>query len=73
MYFLNYKPYIGLVLNIDYDHVDYFKNEEAYIQAFYKFSKQAKKKVIVNGDGYNLSKIDNTYNSDKESLYENQA
>lgn len=60
-HFLKYESDIILINNIDYDHVDYFKNEEAYIQAFYKFSKQAKKKVIVNGDDYNLSKIDNTF------------
>ena len=30
---LNYKPYIGVVLNIDYDHPDYFKNYNDYLKS----------------------------------------
>lgn len=60
-HFLKYDSDIVLINNIDYDHVDYYKSEEDYIKAFYKFSNNAKKKVIVNGDDYNLSKIDNTF------------
>lgn len=56
-HFLKYHSNIVLVNNIDYDHVDYFKREEDYINAFYKFIKQAKDKVIVNGDNYYLSNL----------------
>ena len=56
-HFLKYHSNIVLVNNIDYDHVDYFKKEEDYINAFYKFIKQAKDKVIVNGDNYYLSNL----------------
>lgn len=59
-HFLKYKPNIILINNIDYDHVDYYKKEEDYINAFYKFSENAKDKVIVNGDDYYLSKVSNT-------------
>lgn len=59
-HFLKYKSNIILINNIDYDHVDYYKKEEDYINAFYKFSENAKDKVIVNGDDYYLSKVSNT-------------
>lgn len=58
-HFLKYESDIVLINNIDYDHVDYFKKEEDYIEAFYKFSKLAKKKVIVNGDDLILGKLEN--------------
>lgn len=58
-HFLKYDSDIVLINNIDYDHVDYYKKEEDYIKAFYKFSSNAKNKVIVNGDDYNLNKLDN--------------
>lgn len=57
-HFLKYDSNIVLVNNIDYDHVDYFKSEEDYINAFYKFAKKAKDKVIVNGDNYYLNKME---------------
>ena len=36
--FLNYNPYISLILNVDYDHPDYFKSVEDYINSFKKFT-----------------------------------
>jgi len=59
-HFLKYKSDIILINNIDYDHVDYYKDEKDYIDAFYKFSKNASKKVIVNGDDYWLSKLNDS-------------
>lgn len=35
--FLNYKPQIAIITNIETDHLDYFKNEDTYIEAFNKF------------------------------------
>ena len=58
-HFMRYSSDVIVINNVDYDHVDYFKREEDYINAFYKFAKQAKKKVIVNGDDLCLSKLDN--------------
>ena len=58
-HFLEYEPNVVLVNNIDYDHVDYFKSEESYINAFYKFINNAKNIVVVNGDDINLKKVNN--------------
>ena len=58
-HFLIYTPNIVLVNNVDYDHVDYYKNESSYIKAFYKFINQAQNIVIVNGDDENLAKVNN--------------
>ena len=71
-HFLKYSSDIILINNIDYDHVDYFKTEADYINAFYKFAKQAKKKVIVNGDDLYLDKLDNAMKfgiSNKNDVY----
>lgn len=35
--FLNYKPYIWVITNIDLDHLDYYKNLEDYESAFKSF------------------------------------
>jgi len=59
-HFLVYKPNLILVNNIDYDHVDYYKSEEDYKDAFYKFIENAKDKVVVNGDDKYLKNIKNT-------------
>ncbi len=42
-HFLQYHPSEILLTNIDYDHIDYFKNEEDYHQAFQEFADQGKK------------------------------
>jgi UDP-N-acetylmuramate--alanine ligase len=46
-HFLVYKPNEIIILNVDYDHNDYFENELKYKQAFIDFSKRAKTKVYV--------------------------
>lgn len=38
--FLNYCPKIIVLLNIDFDHPDYFKDEYHYLSAFVKFVKK---------------------------------
>ena len=47
--FLNYNPYIGLVLNIDYDHPDFFKDYNDYYLSFIKFINKCKV-CVINGD-----------------------
>jgi len=32
--FLRYKPYVGVITNIDLDHLDYYKDLPDYISAF---------------------------------------
>ncbi len=47
--FLNYSPDILIILNIDYDHPDFYKNKIEYFNAFNKLSFKSKL-VIANGD-----------------------
>ena len=35
--FLNYNPNVGVITNIEYDHPDYFKNEEQLLKSFVNF------------------------------------
>lgn len=45
--FLKYKPDIAVVTNIDPDHLDFFKTEAAYQQAFIQFMGQSRCVVIL--------------------------
>lgn len=56
--FLNYYPNITLLLNIDYDHPDFFKNEDEYVSSFKTFTRQSNI-VIANGDDKNITGIIN--------------
>lgn len=47
-HFLSYHPNLIVCTNIDYDHVDYYKNINDYKNAFYDFFKQVKDGVIKN-------------------------
>lgn len=40
-HFLNFYPYIGVITNIDKDHLDYYKDIEEIKEAFAKFSSQS--------------------------------
>lgn len=40
--FLNYKPEIAIVTNIEFDHPDFFKNEDEVRKSFEKFVKQSR-------------------------------
>lgn len=40
--FLNYHPEISIITNIEFDHPDYFKNEDEVKESFKKFSSQSK-------------------------------
>ncbi|MGM9969282.1 MAG: Mur ligase family protein [Anaeroplasma sp.] len=51
--FLNYYPDISLILNIDYDHPDFFRNVDEYNLSFFKLKNQSKL-VVINGDSYQL-------------------
>lgn len=54
--FLKLYPDIAVILNIDEDHLDYFKNLENIIRSFRKFSEMATKALIINGDDANTLK-----------------
>lgn len=49
-HFLEYSPYYAIITNIDYDHVDYFKNIDDVIDAYREYAQTAEKMVIACGD-----------------------
>lgn len=49
-HFLAYKPDYAVMLNIDFDHPDYFQNIEDVFQAFQQLANQVKRGIIACGD-----------------------
>lgn len=56
-HFLEYKPYYTVILNIELDHVDYFKDIEDVIDAYQEFANKSTNKIIANGDDDNIRKL----------------
>lgn len=54
--FLKLYPDTAVILNIDADHLDYFKTVENIIRSFHKFCELTTKKIIYNGDDANTRK-----------------
>ncbi len=54
--FLHISPNVAVILNIDEDHLEYFKTMENLILSFTKFANSAKSAVIYNGDDENTLK-----------------
>jgi len=52
--FLKYKPDIAVITNIDPDHLDFFKTEEAYFESFQKFMEQSRCVVIPAEEYHNF-------------------
>lgn len=48
--FLDLSPDIAVILNVDEDHLDYFKTFENLKKSFTKFASMATKMIIYNGD-----------------------
>lgn len=55
--FLQYRPYITVITNIDLDHLDYYKNLEDYISAFQSIVDQTGGFVIISTDDENSAKL----------------
>ncbi|MBF4695640.1 UDP-N-acetylmuramate--L-alanine ligase [Fusibacter ferrireducens] len=57
--FLSFFPKIGIILNIDEDHLDYYRDLEHIISAFAKFADNIHEDgvLVLNGDDYNSKKI----------------
>lgn len=51
--FLCLNPSVSVILNIDEDHLDYFKNLENIQRSFKKFAQQTTDALIINGDDEN--------------------
>lgn len=54
--FLHMSPDVAVILNIDEDHMEYFKTLDNLILSFTKFANSAAKAVIYNGDDENTLK-----------------
>jgi UDP-N-acetylmuramate--alanine ligase len=57
--FLNLKPRIACILNIEQDHLDYYKDEDEIVEAFGEFALGTKPHgvIIANGQDPNVAKI----------------
>ena len=64
-HFLEYLPYYAIILNIDLDHVDYFKDMDDLIDAYCEYANKSTKMIIANGDDENVKKM----RKDKEFAY----
>ncbi|MBP3696670.1 MAG: UDP-N-acetylmuramate--L-alanine ligase [Clostridia bacterium] len=51
--FLDLSPDIAVILNVDKDHLDYFKTFDNLKKSFTKFASMATKMIIFNGDDLN--------------------
>ena len=51
--FLNFYPTLAVVLNIEADHLDYFKDLKAIEHSFHRFAELATDRILVNGDDAN--------------------
>lgn len=54
--FLHMSPDVAVILNIDEDHLEYFKTMDTLILSFTKFAESATKAIIYNGDDENTLK-----------------
>lgn len=54
--FLELSPAVAVILNIDEDHLDYFKTLDNLILSFHKFADMATDAVLYNGDDENTLK-----------------
>lgn len=54
--FLQLTPAVSVILNIDADHLDYFKTLDNIIHSFRQFASQTTKRLVVNGDDGNTAK-----------------
>lgn len=54
--FLHLSPDVALILNIDADHLDYFKTLENIIRSFHRFGELTSRAVVYCGDDENSKK-----------------
>lgn len=62
--FLQITPDCAVILNIDADHLEYFKTLDNIIKSFNKFSNQTGSRIIVNGDDANSLKAVENVNAE---------
>ena len=59
--FLKFHPSTAVILNVDFDHADYFHDLDQVKSSFLSFSKQAAHSIIANGDDPNVRSIYETF------------
>lgn len=64
-HFLAYTPYYTVILNIDLDHVDYFKDINDVILAYQELAEKSMGPIVAYGDDDNVRKM----HLDKEIIY----
>lgn len=57
--FLDLTPDVAVILNVDEDHLDYFKTFENLKNSFVKFASMATKVIVYNGDDDNTVEVVN--------------
>ena len=57
-HFLAYKPDIAIMTSFEIDHVDYFKSQRDFLDAFESFSENVKDLVVVWGDDPHFKELD---------------
>lgn len=55
--FLSLSPVISLIINIDRDHLDYFKNLDNIIKSFKLFAQKTTGALVFNGDDENVKRV----------------
>jgi UDP-N-acetylmuramate--alanine ligase len=57
--FLNLKPSIACILNIEQDHLDYYRDEDEIVEAFADFARATSSSgvLIANGRDHNVAKV----------------
>ena len=55
-HFLKLSPDVAIILNVDADHLEYFKNIDNIIRSFHTFAEMSSKAVVFNGDDDNTLK-----------------
>lgn len=59
-YFISYHPNYALITNIEIDHVDYFKDEDDYFNAYQEFVRNVKEVVFYYGEDKWCKKLEFT-------------
>lgn len=55
--FLHYNPWVSVITNIDYEHIDYYKTMDNLRASFLQFAFQTKEKVFGWGDDAYIKKL----------------
>ncbi len=55
--FLSFRPRVGVILNIEEDHLDYFKDLAAIQASFHKFAENCKEGLVINKDIQNFDSV----------------